>query len=103
MKHKCNVCGKEMQKVNDIELYGFKIKGWRCKCGNEHSNPEDVDNIVKLFKLSRKGAEASVFESGNSIAVRLPKAIVNLFRLKPKSKLIISTKENEIVLKVPGN
>ncbi len=101
MRHKCNVCGKDMKAIEDIELYGFKIKGWRCRCGNEHSNPEDVDKIVKLFKLVKKGAEVSVFKSGNSIAVRLPKAIVELFSLKTKSKLTISTKANEIILKIP--
>ena len=49
MTHKCNVCRKEMKIVNDIELKGFLIRGWRCECGNEHSNPEDVDNIIKQF------------------------------------------------------
>lgn len=39
MTHKCNVCGKEMKEVSDINLKGFVIRGWRCECGNEHSNP----------------------------------------------------------------
>ncbi len=60
---------------------GFVKRGWRCGCGNEHSNPEDVDNIVKYFKALKKGVEATVFKSGNSISVRLPKVIADLYHL----------------------
>lgn len=36
--------------VDDINLKGFMIRGWRCKCGNEHSHPDYVDNIIKYRK-----------------------------------------------------
>jgi hypothetical protein len=90
-----------MKEVDDLELKGFKIRGWRCECGNEHSSPEDVDNIVRYFKLVKKGVEATVFKSGNSISVRLPKVIADLYRLDAKVKLPIETETNEIILKVP--
>lgn len=51
MTHKCNLCKKEMLPVDDINLKGFLIRGWRCKCGNKHSDPEDVDNIVRYFRI----------------------------------------------------
>ena len=100
MTHKCNVCGKEMREVSDINLKGFVIRGWRCECGNEHSNPEDVDNIVKYFKALKKGVEATVFKSGNSISVRLPKVIADLYHLNTSLKLPIETEPGGIRLKI---
>ncbi len=96
--HKCNICGKEMEEVGDIDLKGFMIRGWRCECGNEHSNPDDVDNIVKYFKALKKGVEATVFKSGNSISVRLPKVIADLYHLNANLKLSIETEPGEIRL-----
>jgi hypothetical protein len=98
--HKCNICGKEMNEVNDIDLKGFMICGWRCECGNEHSNPEDVDNIVKYFKTLKNGVEATVFKSGNSISVRLPKVIADLYHLNTNLKLPIETEPGGIRLKI---
>ena len=100
MMHKCNICGKEMNEVNDINLKGFMICGWRCECGNEHSNPEDVDNIVKYFKALKNGVEATVFKSGNSISVRLPKVIADLYHLNTNLKLPIETEPGGIRLKI---
>ncbi len=100
MMHKCNICGKEMNEVNDINLKGFVIRGFRCECGNEHSHPEDVDNIVKYFKALKKGVEATVFKSGNSISVRLPKVIADLYHLNTSLKLPIETEPGGIRLKI---
>ena len=100
MGHKCNICGEEMAEVEDLKLKGFKVRGWRCECGNEHSNPEDVDNIIKYFKAVKKGLVASVYKSGNSISVRLPKPVADIFHLKPATKLRVETEQDEIILKV---
>lgn len=89
-----------MKEVSDINLKGFVIRGWRCECGNEHSNPEDVDTIVKYFKALKKGVEATVFKSGNSISVRLPKVIADLYHLNTSLKLPIETEPGGIRLKV---
>lgn len=101
MKHKCNICGKEMKEVSDIDLKGFRVSGWRCTCGNEHTSPEDVDKIVKYFKAVKKGMAAKVYKSGNSISVRLPKPVADIFQLRPKSTLRVETKKDEVILKVP--
>jgi hypothetical protein len=58
------------------------IRYWR-------HNPDDVDNIVKYFKALKKGVEATVFKSGNSISVRLPKVIADLYHLNTSLKLPI--------------
>ncbi len=100
MVHKCNICGNEMQEVDDINLKGFEIRGWRCECGNEHSKPEDVDNIVRYFKAVKKGLEATVYKSGNSISIRLPKVIADLYHLNTNLKIPIETELGSIRLRI---
>jgi hypothetical protein len=97
-----------MKAVKDIELdnieqlKGIKIRGWRCpNCGNTHSNPDDVDVLVDYYKALRAGMHASIFKSGNSTAIRIPKAIARLLKLSPKKKLKVETKGNQIILTVP--
>lgn len=90
-----------MERVDDINLKGFKIKGYRCKCGNEHADINEIDRIVKLLKAFKKGLRATVFKSGNSISVRIPKAVVEVFELKPKKELMIEVQERGIILKSP--
>ena len=97
---KCNSCGKPMKKVDDIDIKGFQIRGWRCRCGNELSDPEDVDNIVKFFRFIKKGKKVHVFKSGNSLAIRIPKAVAKVYGIHEDDELMISPKKDEIVLKV---
>ena len=101
MTHKCNICGKNMKEADDIDLKGFLIRGWRCECGNMHSNSEDVDAIVKFFRYIKKKKTVSVFKAGNSLAIRLPKPLVELYHLSPSSKLLLDTKESELIFKIP--
>ena len=107
MSHKCNKCGKQMKAVDDIELdniqelKGMKIRGWRCSCGNSHSHPDDVDVLVDYYKALRGGMQASVFRSGNSTAVRLPRALVRLLKLDSRKKLKVETRGNQIILTLP--
>ena len=106
MSHKCNLCGKQMKAVKDIELdnieqlKGMMIRGWRCRCGNSHSHPDDVDILVDYYKALRSGMQASIFKSGNSTAVRLPRAIVRLLKLESKKKLNVETDGNQIILTI---
>jgi hypothetical protein len=104
MKHPCNLCGKPMAPVGDIEIKGIqelagrKIRGFRCACGNEHSNPEDVDVMVEYYKLKRSGVRVSLFRSGNSWAIRLPAPIVRALRLKPDAAFSIEVLDGKIIL-----
>ena len=108
MKHKCNLCGKAMRPVEDIEIKGIqelagkKIRGWRCACGNEHSNPEDVDVLVEYYKVKRAGMKVSLFRSGNSWAIRLPASLVRAMRLGRRAGLNLQVDGNRIILTPAG-
>ena len=101
MSHICNICGAEMTEVDDIIVRGFQIHGWRCQCGNSHSNAEDVDKIVKFFRfLKTTNGELSVFKSGNSLAVRIPKPIAEIYHITANSKIKFVPESKEIILRL---
>ena len=97
---KCGVCGKKLKKVDNIELKGFKIRGFECSCGHELVEPEDIDNIVKFFRFIKKQKKLKVFKSGDSLAIRIPKAIADIYRIHENDEIIIDPKKDGIVLKV---
>jgi hypothetical protein len=99
---KCGICGKTLKRVKDLELQGFRIHGWKCSCGNTLGDPEDVNNIVKFFIFIKNGGKVQLFKTGNSMAIRIPKAIVALYHLKDKDVLQLDSRGKEIVLKVMG-
>jgi len=105
MTHNCNLCGKPMLAVNDIEIKGIrelagaKVRGWRCKCGNEHANSDDVDVIVEYYKILRSGVKVSLFKSGNSWAIRLPASLVRALHLKSKTGFSLQLVGETIILK----
>jgi hypothetical protein len=92
-----------MKSVNDIDLKGFKVNGWKCSCGNVHTNPKDVDDIVKFFRYMKTSKEIKVFKSGNSLAIRIPKQIADLYHLTQKSKLILIPKDDKLILEIASS
>ena len=99
MHLKCK-CGKKMEEVDDLDLKGFLIRGWRCSCGQAYSHPEDVDNLVKFFRFMKKQKGLKVFKSGNSLAVRIPKQIADVYHISKSSKLVLSPEKDQLVIKI---
>jgi len=105
MTHLCNLCGKPMRAVDNIEIKGIrelagaKVRGWRCRCGNEHCNSEDVDVLVEYYKILRSGVKVILFKSGNSWAIRLPASLVHALHLKARSGFSLKLDGGTIVLK----
>jgi hypothetical protein len=89
-----------MKYVDDLDVKGFLVRGFRCECGNAHSEPEDVDKIVKFFIYMKKQKGLKVFKSGNSLALRIPKQIAEVYHLTPSSKLVLSPEKDQLVIKI---
>jgi antitoxin component of MazEF toxin-antitoxin module len=47
--------------------------------------------------------EIKVFKSGNSLAIRIPKQIADLYHLTQKSKLILIPKDDKLILEIAGS
>jgi hypothetical protein len=57
-------------------------------------------NIIKYFKALKNGLEATVYKSGNSISIHLPKVMPDIYHLNTNLKLPIETEQGGIRLKI---
>ena len=78
---KC-VCG-EWTKPKMFKIEGFDVRGSECpKCKEGYLNGEDTNLVYKFNQLKKQKLKATVTTTGNSYAIRIPKALVDLLNLK---------------------
>ncbi len=93
---KCVICGnKTSEKIVEHKEFGVllgKFPAQVCACGEVYYNETTVEKIQEkskklgLFGLAKK---AKIAKLGNSIAIRIPKEIVNFLNLKKGREVII--------------
>lgn len=89
---KC-VCG-EWTKPKMFRIEGFDVRGSDCpKCQEAYLNSADANIVYKFNQLKNQKLKATVTTTGNSYAIRIPKALVDLFKLKKGEKINISLKD----------
>ena len=84
----CVKCNKAMEKA-EVSLSGFKVRAWRCSCGEELLHPEDAENVFLFNKLKDKKLKASVGISNRSFIIRIPKEVAETYKLQKGEKLEI--------------
>ncbi len=88
----CPECGKKMNEEKREISPGVYAQVEVCpKCNDEWLDEKQYETLRALFK--RK-----VFKIGGSLAVRIPKEIVDLVGLHEGEKLSIKTKGNQIII-----
>lgn len=87
---KCH-CGK-WAKPTRLKIEGLDIRGWACSCGEQYLHPEDSPRLSALKKIQSSKLEATVTKTGNSIALRIPKAAADALALKVGEKLLLNFK-----------
>ncbi len=86
-------CGKKAKR-SLIKYKEYEVRGWKCSsCKRSYIHPEDSLKISKLEKLKKEGIKVKVGIVGQSIVVRIPKALSEIYGFK---------KGNEIEL-IPEN
>ena len=89
---KCPECGRKMKDEKREIATGVYAQVEVCpKCNDEWLSEEQYETLRALFK--RK-----VFKIGGSLAVRIPKEIVDLVGLHEGERLSIKTKGNQIII-----
>ena len=89
---KCG-CGKTM-KESEVELRGFKLKGFKCgSCGEEAFNPWDVEKVRQAVN-----GEVKARKVANSLVVTLPSALAKLTRIREGDALRWIIEGNSLVL-----
>jgi len=93
-------CGGKATKTR-LELDGFSVSGWKCsKCGEVYLDPRDVNPILKLKKLaSEQMLSSKVGKVGNSLVLRIPKELADLYGIK-KGRILKLVPENKNEIKV---
>jgi len=100
---KCPNCQNKMQKVTDfIEEDGIEFQAMRCnKCEEEIMTMPQLRSLSKKYRKLRKAKEISFAKWGNSLALRIPKDIVDEYDLSA-GKHAILTKDKEGIKIIPS-
>ncbi len=93
----CGMCNKgKMHKIKDEVEEGIFVDAYQCGLCNEITYTEKV--MRKVEAMQRGEAEArSIMKIGSSLAVSIPIEIVRRLRLKPKEKVYVTSKGNQII------
>ncbi|MBI3413136.1 MAG: AbrB/MazE/SpoVT family DNA-binding domain-containing protein [Candidatus Aenigmarchaeota archaeon] len=77
-------CGKKARQAA-IKYKGYEVRGWKCSCGNDYIHPEDSLKVSKLEKS--KGVEVKVGLLGDSVIIRIPKELSEIYGIRKGSTL----------------
>ncbi len=101
---KCPVCEKGRMVIarDTMPSEGVPFEFYRClKCGEELLDMKQLGRLAKEYRKLRKAKEIQFSKWGNSIAVRIPKEIVDEYRIKPGREGLI-TKDKEGIKIIPA-
>lgn len=104
---KCPICEKGMLKKSKIKEYMFGVylgefQAEICsKCGESFTDSDTTKKIEEIAK--RKGVwglgtTTKITKTGNSLAARIPKRIVDYLKLKNGKEVYIHPEKNKIVI-----
>lgn len=98
---KCPTCNKgEMEKIKDIiKQDGIEFEAFRCElCREEIMNMKQLKNLSQEYRKLKQAKEITFAKWGNSLAVRIPKDIVNEYHLKSGKRGILTKAKDGIKL-----
>ncbi len=75
------MCGKKMREA-DVEFAGFKLRGFKCECGEESLNPRDVELVRQLKHEPLKARRVA-----HSLVITLPKPLAVMAGIHEGDKL----------------
>lgn len=85
---KCSRCGKKMQKKTSKTADGVSYEFYRCTCGEEILDMKQLHDVAERYrKIKRFNARLSKW--GNSLGLRIPKAIQERHDLDADSDVFI--------------
>lgn len=105
----CPCGGKVQWKKSQVVIEGINMGLQEIefcqKCGEEYFPEETMDVVEKKLKENNlwgiKRREASLWKSGNSVLLRIPKEIATQLNLKPDEKVTLYTEgKNKLIMSV---
>ncbi|MBI4451830.1 YgiT-type zinc finger protein [Candidatus Woesearchaeota archaeon] len=107
MKMKCPICGKGTLKKGKIkeEMFGVYLGEFPAEiCNNcnesftDEKTTQAITNLAKEKGIWGLGKKTKITKAGNSLAVRIPKDIVNFLKLKEGKEAYIHPEANKIII-----
>jgi hypothetical protein len=102
IKMKCKLCGGTVEKKRGVmEEDNVEYEYFKClQCGEEYLDMDQLEKVAAKYRKLREAKDITFRKWGNSIAVRIPKEIVDalniasgkhgkLFREKNGLKIVV--------------
>ncbi len=111
MKMQCPICEKGVLKKGKIKetMFGVYLGEFPAEiCSNCNESFTDEKTTRAIEEAAKKkgiwglGKKTKITKTGNSLAVRIPKEIVNFLKLKKGSEAYIHPEKDKIVIESGG-
>ncbi len=108
---KCPTCSKGTLKKGKVDekMYGVRLGTFPAlvcdKCDESYTDSETTKKIEAAAKKKGVwglGEKITIRKSGNSIAVRIPKKIVDYLHLKPGTEAVIHPEGRKLIIELGG-
>ncbi len=97
--YKCNI--EMVEKSEQIGKEHFEHRYWHCpKCKDEFLDMEQLHEVAEKERALRKAEKAKFAQWGNSVALRIPKAMAKAFKIVPGKTALLMREKNAIKLVV---
>ena len=99
---KCSECNREMKELVNKTPEGIEYNYFKCtKCGEEILNMNQLHNVAEKYRVM-KNYHVKLTKWGLSLGLRIPKEIVEKFKLKNEEEVVLIPDEKGIKL-IPAN
>ena len=104
---KCPICDKGTLKKKEIEekMFGISLGNFLAevctKCGESFTSSETTHKIEEIAKkkgIWGLGMKTKITKTGNSLAVRIPKNIVDYLNLKVGEEAYIHPEDHKLII-----
>ncbi|MCJ7697859.1 MAG: AbrB/MazE/SpoVT family DNA-binding domain-containing protein [Thermoplasmata archaeon] len=93
---KCSECGKQMEEKEASTPEGIGYKYFTCsKCGEEIVDMKQLHNVAEQYRTI-KLYNAKVTRWGQSLGLRIPKALAIKYQFKANDEVALIPEKNSI-------
>ncbi len=97
----CYKCNIEMLEKAGMDKQGFEYMLWHCpKCRDEFLDMGQLHELAEKYRALRRAEKAKFAQWGNSVALRIPKAMAKAFKIVPGKTALLMKEKNAIKLVV---
>lgn len=95
---KCSECRKEMRELTATTPEGINYNYFKCaNCGDEIVDMQQLHKVAQKYRVL-KDYHVKVSKWGLSLGIRIPKEVVQQYKLKDNKELILIPEKESIKL-----